>query len=387
MKKNAPKKGDPSSMLEHLTFPETLIPTDPRFGTGPSLIPLDHVKKLYETGSHYLGTSHRKAPLKTVIQEVRKRIHHYFDLPDSYTVALGNGGATFLFDMVGLGMVVKKSIHYTCGEFSKKWYKAHANIPWIEAQEVSVPFGQGVTPRPHGDADFIACTLNETSTGAMIDAFPDVDDHTLIGVDATSGAGQCACDVSKIDVFFFSPQKVFASEGGLFICILSPKACERIAKIQHDTTRYIPEIMNWMTCLDNSRKNQTYTTPSLSTIFLLNQQLKKLIAAGGLQKVQQEAQKKASFVYDWADRKDYLSPYIKEKRYRSCSVATIDVEYPVSKILEFLEKKNLVYNINSYRKLGRNQFRIALFPNITFENIQRLTGLLSFILEKMEANG
>ena len=316
---------------------------------------------------------------------MRERTRRYFELPEDYTVILGVGGATFLFDMVGLGLVKAKSLHYTCGEFSKKWYRAHSRIPWIEAQEVGVDYGQGITPTIPQDrgVDFVACTLNETSTGVMVDGLPEKVDSVLLGVDATSGAGQCPCDIQKTDVFFFSPQKVFASEGGLFVCILSPWALERVEEVSH-LGRYIPQIMDWRDHLENSRKNQTATTSSLATLFLLNEQLGDMIDLGGCRKIQGMAHQKASHIYGWAQKKDYLCPYIKEERYRSLTTATIDVDtrYDVPKLLSFLEKRRMAYNIDSYRKLGRNQFRLALFPSITLENVRRLTGLLSHLLEE-----
>ena len=388
-KKNVPKRADPSTIFEEISIPEHLIPTDPRFGIGPSLIPMEHIKKLYDQGPHYLGTGHRGPPLKDIIKEVREQIVHYFALPNDYTVLLGNGGATFLFDMIGLGLVRQSSIHYTCGEFSKKWYRAHKNIPWIKAWEVSFDYGMGIdiTKKNTDRTDLIACTLNETSTGAMMDQFPHINKNdTLIAIDATSGAGQCPCPVSNVDVFFFSPQKVFASEGGLFICILSPKAKKRAFEIADDPHRYIPDIMNWKTCLENSEKNQTYTTPSLSTLFFLNEQFKRLIAFGGYKKVQQDARKKAAHIYGWANEKDYLRPYIREEKHRSLSTCTIDVDdkYPIKPIIKFLKDKHLAYNIDPYRKLQRNQFRIGIFHNISLDNLKRLTRLISLLIERLK---
>ena len=265
-------------MLDDIHIPKALIPSDPRFGVGPALVPLEHIKKLCDQGPHYLGTGHRATPFKNVVGEMRENIAAFFNLPEDYKVLLGNGGATFLFDMIGLGLVRESSVHYVCGEFSNKWYKAHENIPWIKARAVAVPNGQGLTPTEEtfGPADFVACTLNETSTGAMIDRFPSVrDSDVLVGVDATSGAAQCPCDVSQVDVFFFSPQKVFAGEGGLFVCILSPEALERAREIVGLPDRYIPKIMDWKMCLENSEQNQTATTPALATVFLFKRTVKK----------------------------------------------------------------------------------------------------------------
>ncbi len=369
-------------MFENYEVPKELIPSDPRFGSGPSKIPSEFVKSLLATGHELLGTSHRKPAVKNLVKEVQEGLRKYFNLPEDYSVVLGNGGATFLFDSIGLGMVEKKSVHYTCGEFSSKWYKAHNRVPWIEAENCAVEFGNGITVENRADADMICCTLNETSTGVIIDSLPEVDKDTILAVDATSGGGQVPCDISKVDLFFFGPQKVFASEGGLYIAIMSPKARARALKIAADDSRYVPDIMNWKTAIDNSDKNQTYNTPSITTFFYLNEQI-KLMNRSGYAGVQEEAKRRAELIYNWAESKAYLSPFIKEKKYRSSAVATIDVDekIDVNPLIARLAATGAVYNIEGYRKLGRNQFRIAMFHNITFEDLEKLTKLLSHAIE------
>lgn len=369
-------------MFENLQIPNHLRPSDPRFGSGPSLIPVDFVKKLADTGPHLLGTSHRKSPVKNLVKDIQDGLRQYFSLPDDFTIAVGNGGATFLFDMIALGVVDKKVTHYTCGEFSSKWFKSSAQVPWIEATEKTVEFGQGITPQDDEAADSIAVTLNETSTGVQIDVLPEIKGDRLLMVDATSGGGQCPCDVSKTDIYFFSPQKVFASEGGLFVAIMSPKARERALRIAQDKKRYIPKIMDWKVCIENSDKNQTYNTPSISTLFFLAEQV-KLMNRDGYENVVQESKRKAELVYSWAEEKSYLSPYVKEAKYRSIAVATIDVDekVDVNALLKVFEKERAVYGIDAYRKLGRNQVRIALFHNITYDNLQILLQLISHCVE------
>ncbi len=369
-------------MFENYKIPKELIPSDPRFGSGPSLIPTDVMKALGETGVHLLGTSHRKPAVKNLVKEVQDGLRKYFQLPEDYSIVLGNGGATFLFDSIGLGMVEKKSVHFTCGEFSSKWYKAHNRVPWIEAENVAVDFGKGIKVENRSDADMICCTLNETSTGVIVTDFPEVDKNTILAVDATSGGGQVPCDLSKVDLFFFGPQKVFASEGGLWIAIMSPKARERALKIAADDSRYVPDIMNWKTAIDNSDKNQTYNTPSISTFFFFNETLKRMNKMG-YSGVQEEAQRRADLVYGWANEKTYLSPFIEEGQFRSTAVATIDVDdkINVGDLLKKLDSEKAVYNIDAYRKLGRNQFRIALFFNISYEDLEKLTKLLSHAIE------
>jgi len=297
---------------------------------------------------------------------------------------MGNGGATLLFDMIGLGMVEKNVAHFTCGEFSTKWAKSSKMIPWLEAKEVAVEFGQGITPEALAGYDTICMTLNETSTGVQIDRIPAVDDKTLLCIDATSGAGQIPCEVGQTDVFFFSPQKVFASEGGLWVAILSPKAVKRALKINADKSRYIPGIMNWKSVLDNAEKNQTYNTPSVSTLFFLNEQV-KVMNAIGCKGVEKEAKEKAELLYGWAEEKEYLSPYIQEAKYRSHAVATINVDekIPVNDLLSILHKQKIVYGIEAYRKLGKNQFRISLFHNVKYTDLEKLTKLLSHAIESV----
>jgi phosphoserine aminotransferase len=350
---------------------------------GPSLIPNEYVQKLAETGTTLLGTSHRKPAVKELVKEVQEGIKKYFNLPEGYEVLLGNGGATFLFDAIGLGMVEKSSVHFTCGEFSTKWFKSHNKIPWIEAENISVEFGHGINPKNVEGHDMICMTLNETSTGVMIGNLDELSKtDALVAIDATSGAGQIPVDFNKVDLYFFSPQKVFASEGGTFVAIASPRAIERARKINQDTSRYIPEIMNWELCIDNSLKNQTYNTPNVSGLFYLNEQLKAMNALGEA-KVVEMARAKAKHVYEWAESKDYLNPYVEEAQFRSIAVATINVDekLPVDTLLATLRKQNIVYDIDAYRKLGKNQFRISLFHNVTLENLQKLTSILSLALE------
>ena len=370
------------TMFDQLDIPKNMIPSDPRFGSGPSLIPTEYLEKLSQTGLHFMGTSHRKSAVKNVVKEIQEGLKKYFNLSDDYTVCLGNGGATLLFDMIGLGLVDKKITHFTCGEFSEKWFKSSKLIPWITAEQVGVPFGNGINGTAVAGSDVIAVTLNETSTGVQLSKLPQVDEHTILAVDATSGGGQCPCDLSNVDIYFFSPQKVFASDGGLWIAIMSKKAIARALKIAEDKTRYVPDIMNWNHAITNSQQNQTYNTPALATLFMLNEQVKAMNVLG-YHEVQKLAQEKANLLYGWAESKPYLSAFIKEAEFRSHAVATIDVDSKVSvdDILKVLEKKKYVYGIDAYRKLGRNQFRIAMFHNISLEDLKKLTQLLSFMIE------
>jgi phosphoserine aminotransferase len=369
-------------MFENFKVPKELIPSDPRFGVGPSLIPIEAVENLAKTGDQLLGTSHRKEKVRKVVQEMQEGLRTYFKLPADYEVVIGNGGATMLWDMIGLGMIEKSPYHFVCGEFSDKWFRANKNIPWLKPDAKKVEFGEGINPMNMPGHDFIACTLNETSTGVMLTELPDVDKNTILSIDATSGAGQIKIDFKKSDLYYFSPQKVFASEGGFYVAILSPKAVERAEKIQKDAGRFIPESFKWSHAIENSRQNQTYNTPAISTIFLLNEQV-KLMNKLGEDKVVQEAQRKAELMYGWAEKKSYLNPFIKEAKFRSQAVATIDIDekFKADDLAAVLRAQGVVYDIDAYRKLGRNQFRIGMFHNVSYENLEKLTRIISLAIE------
>ncbi len=370
-------------MFETFKAPKELIPSDPRFGVGPSLIPSEAVENLAKSGHKYLGTSHRKTSVRDLVKEVQDGIRTYFKLPSDYEVVLGNGGATLLWDMIGLGLVEKSSIHYICGEFSDKWYRSHNIIPWISATPVKVEFGQGINPQDVSGHDVVCCTLNETSTGVQLSQIPKLSDpDALMAVDATSGAGQIKADFKNIDLYYFSPQKVFASDGGFYVAIMSPKAIARAEKISKDKSRFVPEVLKWSHAIENSRQNQTYNTPSIATVFMLNEQI-KLMNKLGEEKVIEMAKKKADLMYGWAEQKPYLSPYIQQKEFRSQAVITVDVDakYNVDDLAKVLRAQNIAYDIDGYRKLGRNQFRIALFHNVTYENLTKLTKIISLAIE------
>ncbi|MCB9093109.1 MAG: phosphoserine transaminase [Halobacteriovoraceae bacterium] len=369
-------------MFEKLTIPQELIPSDPRFGCGPSLIPTETLNNLAKTGNTLLGTSHRKSGVKNLVKEIQEGLTQYFELEPDRQVILGNGGATFLWDMIGTGMVNKASFHNVCGEFSSKWHKAHANIPWIEASKKEVDFGEGITPEKIEGHDVICTTLNETSTGVQMTSTPTYNDDTLVAMDATSGAGQIETNLKNIDFYYFSPQKVFASEGGLFVGFISEKARERVLKIENDKNRYKPITMSWKLALENSEKNQTYNTPSISTLFFLNESVKELNRLGRA-KVTQLAREKADHLYQWAESKPYLEAYVHDEKFRSTAVATINVDekIPVEELTKKLRELKVVYDIDAYRKLGKNQFRISLFHYVTKENLEKLTQLLSLAIE------
>ena len=368
-------------MFENTKIPSELKPSDARFGVGPSLILQDHVQKLADMSPNILGVSHRSEPVINLCAEMQAGIKKYFNLPAGYEVIMGNGGATFLFDMIGLGLVKKSSLHYVCGEFSNKWFLAHENIPSITAKKIEVKYGTGINPEFDANYDMICATLNETSTGVIFDELPTCDENTLMAVDATSGAGQVELDFNKVDLYFFSPQKVFSAEGGFYIAIMSPKALRRAEELE-DSGTYRPIVMSWKNAIENSLKHQTYNTPCVSNIFLLNEQV-KLMNTLGEKKVIELARKKAELMYSWAESKEYLTCFVEEKKFRSHCVATINVDdkYPVGELAKFLRENHLAYDIEAYRKLGLNQLRISMFHNVSYENLEKLTKIITLAIE------
>jgi phosphoserine aminotransferase len=368
-------------MFEKFVVPKELFPSDPRFGVGPSVIPVEAVESLVKTGQNLLGTSHRKMAVRDLVKEVQDGIRTYFNLPADYEVVLGNGGATLLWDMMGFNLVEKSSLHFICGEFSDKWYRSHKIMPWITAKDVRVEFGQGINPVEEAGYDVICCTLNETSTGVQLSNIPKLKNpDTLMAVDATSGAGQIKADFKNIDFYYFSPQKVFASDGGLYVAIMSPKAIARINKLNKE--RFIPESMKLTHAIENARQNQTYNTPAIATVFFLNEQI-KLMNKLGEDKVIAGAKKKAQLMYEWANQKPYLSAYIQNPEFRSDANVTIDIDekYNVDDLTKVLRAQKAAIDIDGYRKLGRNQLRIALFHNVTYENLEKLTKIISLAIE------
>lgn len=370
-----------------ITIPDALIPADPRFGCGPSLINLDDLTQLAARGPHLLGTSHRKLPVRQLCGEIQENLRTLLNVPEDYAIVLGNGGATLVFDMVGLGLVKSHITHYVCGEFSQKWHQASARVPWITAQAVVAENGQPNVPQADARADVVTWTLNETSTGVMNSQLPPVAEGCLLAVDATSGAGQIACDLSRVDLFFFSPQKVFASEGGLFVAILSPAAQARIAEVAATAGRYIPVFADWRLALSNGKQQQTYNTPATVTLFLFAEQLKRMNQVG-FAAVERQAGEKAQLIYQWAQNSDYLTPYVENEAARSTTVCTVDVSdaINVEKLTDYLNAQRLVYGIEGYRGLGRNQLRIAIFHNIALEDLQKLTQLIDFLVASGEFN-
>jgi phosphoserine aminotransferase len=365
-----------------IEIPPHLLPTDGRFGSGPSRVSQVSIDELAASGSSFLGTSHRSSPVKRVVQSIQEGISTLYDLPDGYEVTLGIGGATAFWDAAAFGLVENRSAHFVCGEFSEKFAAVTSGAPHLDDPiVVSAPYGSAPTPQRIEGVDVAAYIHNETSTG--VKAPFGRRGNALVVVDGTSGAGAIPFDVSTIDAYYFSPQKAFGSDGGLWISIMSPAAIERVGSIS-SSDRWIPPFLSLSTALDNSRKSQTYNTPALATLFLLEHQILSTLSEGGLGVVAQRSLRSSQHVYDWADTKSFTTPFVEEIDLRSPTVVTVDLDdlVPAADVIRVLGMHGIV-DIGGYRKLGRNQLRIATFPNIPTADVEALTACIDFVVASL----
>jgi len=364
-------------------LPDTLKPRDGRFGCGPSKIRPEAVKRLAAEADTLLGTSHRQARVRNEVGRLAEGIRTLFELPDGYEVLFTVGGATAFWDAAAYGLVNDRCRHYVFGEFSGKFASVTTAAPWLQNPDVvDAPVGTVPTLSVASDCDVQAITHNETSTGAML--APARLDDTLVVVDATSGAGGLPVDIALTDVYYFSLQKGFASEGGLTVAILSPKAIERIEKIAN-SGRYIPEFFNLSVALDNSRKNQTYNTLSISTVFLAAEQVGwQLDTFGSLDGVVAEQRKKAAVLYDWAERSTYTTPFVQAAEQRSLVVGTIDIDVAISADdINATLRQNGILDTDPYRKLGRNQLRVGMFPAVDTADVEAYTHCVDAVVAQL----
>ncbi|MGI5355870.1 phosphoserine transaminase [Streptomyces sp. CA-252508] len=372
--------------MAEIRIPADIKPADGRFGAGPSKVRTEALDALAATGTSLLGTSHRQAPVKNLVGEVRAGVRDLFSLPEGYEVILGNGGSTAFWDIATHGLIENKSQHLTFGEFSSKFAKASKLAPWL-AEPTVISSEPGTHPEPAAEAgvDVYAFTHNETSTGvaAPVRRVEGADEGALVLVDATSGAGGLPVDVTESDVYYFAPQKSFASEGGLWIGVFSPAALERAARV-HASGRHIPEFFSLPTAIDNSLKNQTYNTPALSTLFLLNEQLKWINGQGGLDWSVRRTATSARTLYGWAEESKYATPFVTDPAKRSQVIGTIDFsdEIDAAAVAKVLRANGIV-DTEPYRKLGRNQLRIAMFPAIDPADVEALTACVDHVIEKL----
>ncbi|MET8939287.1 phosphoserine transaminase [Streptomyces rubiginosohelvolus] len=372
--------------MADIQIPADIKPADGRFGAGPSKVRTEALDALAATGTSLLGTSHRQAPVKNLVGEVRDGVRALFSLPEGYEVILGNGGSTAFWDVATHGLIDSKSQHLNFGEFSSKFAKAAKLAPWLSDPTV-IASDPGTHPDPRAEegVDVYAFTHNETSTGvaAPVKRVAGADEGALVLVDATSGAGGLPVDITESDVYYFAPQKSFASDGGLWIGVFSPAALERAARI-HASGRHVPEFFSLPTAIDNSLKNQTYNTPALSTLFLLNEQLKWMNTQGGLDFTTGRTAASSGHLYGWADESKYATPFVTDPAKRSQVIGTIDFadEIDAAAVAKVLRANGIV-DTEPYRKLGRNQLRVAMFPAIDPADVQALTACIDYVIEKL----
>ncbi|WP_166981024.1 phosphoserine transaminase [Paramicrobacterium fandaimingii] len=370
--------------MSEIVIPPALLPADGRFGCGPSKVRPEQVEALSDAAAGLLGTSHRKPGVKNLVGSVREQLAQLFSIPEGYEVILGNGGSTAFWDAAAFGLIEKRSQNMTFGEFGGKFAKAAA-APWLTAPDVrSAEPGSLATPSPVEGVDVYAWPHNETSTGVMAPVSRvHGDDGALTVIDATSGAGGLAVDASNTDVYYFAPQKNFGSDGGLWLALFSPAALERVERVAA-SGRYIPEFLSLKNAVDNSRLNQTLNTPAVATLHLLESQVRWITDNGGLDWAAQRTAESASVLYTWAESIDYARPFVDNPDHRSNVVVTIDFDDSVdaASVANALRANGIV-DTEPYRKLGRNQLRIATFVSIDPDDVRRLIRSIEYVVDAL----
>ena len=372
--------------MSEIVLPTELLPGDGRFGSGPSKVRPEALAALAASGSRLLGTSHRQAPVRALVGAIRAGLREMFTLPDGYEVLLGNGGATAFWDIALFGLIQERSQHLVFGEFSSKFADAVTAAPFLGQPSVlrSDP-GTHPQARAESGVDLYALTHNETSTGVAMPVrrVAGADDGALVAVDATSGAGGLPVDPAEFDVYYFAPQKSFASDGGLWLALMSPAALERVAAIKA-SGRWVPTSYDLSVALENSRLDQTYNTPALATLFLLAHQVEWVNNQGGLDWATARTADSSSRLYTWAEKTAYTTPFVADPDQRSTVVGTIDFDASVdaaavAKVL----RANGILDTEPYRKLGRNQLRVAMFPAVEPADVEALTGCIDYVVERL----
>ena len=372
--------------MTEIVIPADLKPADGRFGSGPSKVRRSALEALAGPGAAVLGTSHRQKPVKAVVRRVREGIAALFSLPAGYEVVLGNGGTTAFWDIAAFGLVDERSQHLSFGEFSSKFAAVCSDAPWLgEPSVLMAPAGTHPQPFAESGIDVYAYTHNETSTGVMapIRRVAGADEGALVLVDATSGAGGLPVDIAETDCYYFAPQKCFGADGGLWLAVMSPAALARVTEIA-DRGRYVPAFYSLPTAIDNSRLDQTYNTPALTTLLLLADQLEWMNGQGGLDWAVARTGDSSSRLYTWAEKSPYASPFVTDAAMRSQVVGTIDFADTVdaTKIAATLRANGIV-DTEPYRKLGRNQLRIAMFPAVEPSDVEALTACIDHVVERL----
>ena len=365
-------------------IPAALKPADGRFGCGPSKVRPEALAKL-ASQNDLMGTSHRQQPVRDQVGRVRSGLAELFALPDGYEVALGNGGTTAFWDAAAAWLVRQRALHLSYGEFSSKFAKSTAGAPFL-ADPIVVEADAGDAPEPVADpdADVIAWAHNETSTGVMVPVErPESVGDSLVLIDATSGAGGLPVDVAQADAYYFAPQKAFAAEGGLWLALLSPAAIARIEELDEGADgRWRPPFLSLATALENSRKQQTYNTPAIATLFLLADQIEWLLEGGGLEFGVSRSRSSSDHLYGWAEASEVATPFVADPAKRSPVVGTIDFDESVDAgALASTLRANGIVDTEPYRKLGRNQLRIGMFPAVDPDDVEALTACIDWVLE------
>lgn len=372
--------------MSDIKIPENLKPSDGRFGCGPSKIRDAALKAVINSGSSILGTSHRQKPVKNVVGRVRSGLTSLFELPEGYEVVLGNGGSTAFWDIATFGLIENKSQHLSFGEFSSKFAAAAKEAPFLDEPTI-IKAEPGSHPVAVAEAgvDVYALTHNETSTGvAMPIKRPANTEGALVLVDATSAAGGLEVAASEFDAYYFAPQKSFASDGGLWLSLMSPAAIARVEKIKA-SGRWVPAFFDLNIAIENSRLDQTYNTPALVTLMLLAEQIEWMNSNGGLTFAAGRSRKSAEIMYRWAEKTSYTTPYVTDPAMRSNVVATINFDDSIDALeIAKVLRANGIVDTEPYRKLGKNQLRIGMFPSVDPDDISALTQCIEFVVEKMQ---
>jgi phosphoserine aminotransferase len=374
-----------ASTSTDLQIPADLRPSDGRFGCGPSKVRPEQLAALAGAGAALMGTSHRQAPVKSLVGRVRAGLAELFALPAGYQVVLGNGGSTAFWDAAAFGLVRGRALHLTYGEFSAKFAESTRGAPFLdEPVVISAEPGSAPTPRTDPSCDVLAWAHNETSTGVAVPVQrPQNTAGQLVLIDATSGAGGLPLDPRQADAYYFAPQKGFASDGGLWIALMSPAALERIAELAM-ADRWIPPFLSLATAVDNSLKEQTYNTPAVATLFLMAEQIDWMLGLGGLDACVARTADSSSRLYGWAEKSQYATPFVADPAHRSQVVGTIDLADSVdaAAVAKTLRANGIV-DTEPYRKLGRNQLRIGMFPAVDPDDVQALTACIDWVVERL----
>jgi phosphoserine aminotransferase len=334
-----------------------------------------------------MGTSHRQKPVRELIRQVRTGLTELFTLPQDYEVVLGNGGSTAFWDAAAAWLVRRRALHLSYGEFSQKFAKVTASAPFLE-DPILIEAEPGDAPDPIADpdADVLAWVHNETSTGVMVDVHrPEGSDDALVLIDGTSGAGGLPLDAGEADAYYFAPEKAFGADGGLWVALLSPAARERVAELDGAGDRWQPAFLSLQIAIENSRKDQTYNTPSLATLLLLADQIKWMLDRGGLDWCVRRTSESATLLYNWAESSDFACPFVVDPAKRSLVVGTINFDERVdAATVASTLRANGVVDVEPYRKLGKNQLRIGMFPTVEPTDVEALTACIDWVVESSD---